>query len=492
MISLYFNINTGLSILKLNFLICLDLPTIVFYNENMSSFIENLKESVALPLHFTGRTGRGKAALSAPHEINSSSSLNEILIFARHENASDVHVGALKPVIFRQYGHLKNMTVEPLSADHISHLIAHALPTEIIDHFRKTGDTEYVHSIDGYGRFRIALMKQQNGWDLTARLIPMEISKFEETGMPASCAGLTKWSQGLVLVTGPAGSGKTTTLAVLIEMINQQRREHILSIEDPIEIVYEPKQCQITQREVHLHSHTQDNALRAALREDPDILVVSELRDLSNIQLAITAAETGHLVFGTMNTINASQTISRVIDSFPAEEQPIIRNMISETLRGVICQQLIPKKDGNGMVPAFEVMIVTPSIANLIRSNKIAQINNSIATSKAFGMVLMDNSLRNLASSGIIRLEEACERAVNPAAISQTVTGVTLPKSKFHETGPYKDRILNELLQNGILENASETEVRLNPDTQIEEELIRKIAGPDSDRVWKILKQMAP
>ena len=172
--------------------------------------------------------------------------------------------------------------------------------------------------------------------------------------MTAACANLTKWAQGMVLITGPAGCGKTTTLASLIEMINVNRHDHIITIEEPIEIVYEPKHCQITQREINTHTLSQANALRAALREDPDILIVSELRDLTSIQLAVTAAETGHLVFGTMNTTNAAQTISSVIDSFPAEEQGIVRNMISESLRGVISQQLIPKKDGTGMVPAYE------------------------------------------------------------------------------------------------------------------------------------------
>ncbi len=186
----------------------------------------------------------------------------------------------------------------------------------------------------------------------------------------------------MVLITGPAGCGKTTTLAALVDLINQTRHDHIITIEEPIEIVYEPKQCQITQREINTHTLSQANALRAALREDPDILVVSELRDLNTIQLAVSAAETGHLVFGTMNTVNAVQTISSIIDSFPAEEQSIIRNMISESLRGVICQQLIPKKDGTGMVPAYEVLIVNPPVANLIRSNKITQINNAITTGK--------------------------------------------------------------------------------------------------------------
>jgi twitching motility protein PilT len=458
----------------------------------MSINTDNDKRSAVLPVNFTGKTGRGPADLAVPSQINKNSSLNEILVFARNQNASDVHIGALKPVIFRQFGSLVNITTELLNADHISRLITAAVPKSVLDHFEKTGDAEYVHTINGYGRFRMALMKQRNGWDLTARLIPLEIPKFENTGMPASCAGLTKWAQGMVLITGPAGCGKTTTLAALVELINQTRHEHILSIEEPIEIVYEPKQCQITQREINVHSLSQTNALRAALREDPDILVVSELRDLSSIQLAVTAAETGHLVFGTMNTVDAGQTISRVIDSFPAEEQAIVRNMISESLRGVICQQLIPKKDGTGMVPAYEVLIVTSSVANLIRTNKTSQINNAITTSKSLGMILMDDSLENLANKDLISIEEACDRSTNPVVMRQLISHVAVKKVQFLEVGSNPERILKDLILFGILEEVSETQVRLKPNAEyFNEETVRKIARTDFDKIWGMLKQMS-
>jgi len=396
----------------------------------MSTIFDNEKGEPGLPVHFTGTTGRGHPVLEIPSQITPHSSLNEILAFARNKKANDVHLGSLKPIIFRQFSQLVTMTSEALNENQIRHLITTAVPKNVLNHFEKTGDVEYVHTINGYGRFRMALMKERNGWDLTARLIPLEIQKFENTGMPTSCAGLTKWAQGMVLITGPAGCGKTTTLAVLIEMINQNRHEHIISIEEPIEIVYEPKQCQITQREINTHTLSQANALRAALREDPDILVVSELRDLNSIQLAVSAAETGHLVFGTMNTIDAAQTISCIIDSFPAEEQPIVRNMISESLRGVICQQLIPKKDGTGMIPAYEVLIVTSSVANLIRTNKIAQINNAITTGKAMGMVLMDNFLESLAVNDLISTQEACDRATNPTNMLQIVNQMKLAKER--------------------------------------------------------------
>ena len=447
---------------------------------------DNAHES--LPINFVGMTGRGDPEFQAPLKININNSLNEILAYARQQNASDVHLGALKPIIFRQVGQLKNVTSEALDAELISTLISSAIPKDVLEEFERTGDAEYVHTIKGYGRFRMALMKQRDGWDLTARVIPMEIPKFESTGMPASCAGLTKWAQGLVLITGPAGCGKTTTLASLIELINQSRHDHIISIEEPIEIVYEPKKCQVTQREIKTHTLSQNNSLRAALREDPDILVVSELRDLSTIQLAITASETGHLVFGTMNTINATQTVSSVIDSFPAEEQGIVRNMISESLRGVICQQLIPKKDGSGMIAAFEVLIITPPVANMIRSNKIPQISNTMATSTSMGMILMDNYLENLAKKGLISNKEACERATNSAAMVQLLVRATIPKAKFLEIGPTGSMILNDLIQFGVLEEASISEVRLRANTKLDENFIKKVAKTDFDKIWAILQ----
>ena len=452
----------------------------------MTHDITDNKES--LPINFTGITGRGPAQFPVPTQISISNSLNEILAFARHLNASDVHLGASKPIIFRQFSQLKNMTSEILDAEKISSLISSSLPKEVLEEFEETGDVEYVHTIDGYGRFRVALMKQREGWDLTARVIPMEIPKFESTGMPNSCANLTKWAQGLVLITGPAGAGKTTTLAVLMELINQSRHDHIISIEEPIEIVYAPKQSQITQREINTHTLSQNNALRAALREDPDILVVSELRDLNNIQLAISASETGHLVFGTMNTTNATQTISSVIDYFPAEEQGIIRNMISESLRGVICQQLVPKKDGTGMVAAYEVLIITPPVANLIRSNKITQINNTMATSSNLGMILMDNYLENLAKKNIISSKEACERSNNPATMVQLLARTTIAKLKIMEASPNGAAILNDLIQFGVMEEASMAEVRLKPNVPLDENFIRKIAKEDFDKIWAILQ----
>ncbi|MCB9771382.1 MAG: PilT/PilU family type 4a pilus ATPase [Candidatus Omnitrophica bacterium] len=379
-------------------------------------------DSLSLPSTFIGTTGRGTPTFDPPDQITPNSSLNEILAFARKENVSDVHMTADKPITFRQFGKFKNATTEKISAAQIDTLITANLPKNMMAHFETTGDVEYVHTIVGYGRFRMTIIKQRNGSDITARVIPMEIPKFAETGMTDACINLTKWAQGLVLIAGPTGCGKTTTLAVLVEMLNQSRPEHIITIEQPIEIVYEPKKCQITQREIGMHTLTQDNALRAALREDPDILVVSELRDLSTIQLAVSASETGHLVLGTMNTVNAAQTISKLVDSFPADEQTVMRKMISESLRGIICQQLIPKVGGTGLVPAYEILIVNQSVANLIREDKIMQINNVISTGKTFGMKLMDTSLEELLSKKLISIDDAMERATNPNNLQKEMT----------------------------------------------------------------------
>ncbi len=345
-----------------------------------------------------------------PRKISPAHSLNEILAFARRENASDVHLSPQNPIVFRKAGRLTPVTSDALSAPHIHNILIKALPPKIMEAFEKSGDVEYVHAISGYGYFRLTLMKQRKGKELTTRLIPLEIPRFAATGMPTSCASLIKWSHGIILITGPAGCGKTTTLATLVEMINQRRSDHIVIIEDPIETIYEPNLCQITQRQIGTHTLSQVRALRAALREDPDVIVVGELRELSTVELAITAAETGHLVLATMNTVNAAQTISRLIDFYPTENQQMIRNLISESLRGIICQQLVPKKDGSGMAAAFEVLMNTPSVANYIRKGAINQIENTIAMGKSFGMVRMQDSLQSLVDKDMISMEEVRQR----------------------------------------------------------------------------------
>ncbi|MBF0548001.1 MAG: PilT/PilU family type 4a pilus ATPase [Candidatus Riflebacteria bacterium] len=376
-------------------------------------------DGTQLPKNFIGISGRGRLheklkpyAQQSPPEPAPGCSLDQILVWARTIQASDIHISPGKPVLYRQFGLLKSTSTPAFSVEQTFALIQNSqIEPRKLDLFNKCGDLETVLAIQGAGRFRVTLMKHLGGINITARVIPWLIRTFEETEMPASCKGLIKWAQGLILVTGPTGSGKTSNLSTFVEMINQTRQEHIITIERPIEIVFEPAKCQISQREVGSHTLSQNSALRGALREDPDILVVSELRDLDSIQLAISAAETGHLVFGTMNTVNAARTISRLTDSFAPEEQSMLQNMLSESLRGIICQQLIPRKDGTGVVPAYEVMIVTTAVSNMIRKEGIHQLASVMTLGKSAGMVTMDQSLKTLVESKIIAGEEAFIRA---------------------------------------------------------------------------------
>jgi len=354
------------------------------------------------------------AITRAPDAISADSNWAELLSFARHNQASDIHLSAGNPILLRRYGSLEPANPKAIEQITMQGWIESALTKKQLTEFNDKGDLEIIYTLDGWGRYRVTLMKQRRGWDLTARVIPDSIRSFEDAYLPESCRDLTKWAQGLVLVTGPVGCGKSSTLATFVEMVNQDRHDHIITIEEPIEIVYEPMHCRITQREIGPHTISRDAALRAALREDPDIMVISELRDLDTIRLAVSAAETGHLVFGTMNTTNAARTVYRLIDSFPPEEQGIIRNMISESLRGVISQQLIPRKDGQGMVPAYEVLLITSAVANMIRKDEAHQLGTAMITGKSQGMVLLDDSLRALVEKGLIEPAEAMARAYAP------------------------------------------------------------------------------
>ena len=366
----------------------------------------------SLPSDFVGDRGDGTYAGDAP-ELSADISLNEMLMRVRMMEGSDLHLSAESPIKVRRFTKLETFG-EPLSAEQVEKLIRKNISAEKLVIFEETGDVELIYVIKGGGRYRVTLMKHRSGWDFTARAISQSIPTLEAMKLPEVCAGLTKWAQGLVLVTGPVGCGKTTTLSSLVQMVNEERKDHIITIESPIEIIYPDSNCQMTQREVGIHTLSQANALKGALRQDPDILVVSELRDLESIQLAVSAAETGHLVFGTMNTTDAPKTISRLIDSFPPEEQEIMRSMISESLRGVISQQMIPKKNGEGVVMAFEVLKVTFPVANIIRKNDMHQIESAMMTGKGEGMILLDDSLKALVDEGLIEGEEAYYRASNP------------------------------------------------------------------------------
>lgn len=376
-----------------------------------------------LPSVFHGQRGGGELPFRPIESVNEDCSLFQILELARRVGASDVHLSVNNPVIFRQFSRLVNFSEFKLTQAQIEAIILKDIPSAQLEDFYSVGDYEMVLTVQGAGRFRSTLMAQRSGWDFAARVIANEIMPFEQLGLPESCEGLTKWAQGLVLVTGPVGCGKTTSLSTLVQMVNESRKDHIITVESPVEMVYPSSTCQMTQREVGTHTLSPANALKGALRQDPDILVVSELRDLETIELAVSAAETGHLVFGTMNTNNAARTITRLVDSFPPDEQEIIRSMISESLRGVISQQLLPLKDGTGVIPAFEVLLVTAPVANLIRKNEIHQLESAMITGKSAGMVLLDESLQKLIDDDLVDGKECYYRANNPKNFEKYLKG---------------------------------------------------------------------
>ncbi len=342
----------------------------------------------------------------------------ELLAFAKKENASDIHISSGEPPIIRIHGDIRKLDIPPLS-NHEVHNILYGILT---DRHRK--DFEEHHELDfslqygEMGRFRVNAFIQSRGESIVFRTIPTVIPTLEQLNMPKIVGELTKKEKGLILVTGPTGSGKSTTLAAMIDMINRDEKCHILTVEDPIEFLHRSKTSLVNQRELGPHTHSFANALRSALREDPDIILVGEMRDLETISLALTAAETGHLVFGTLHTSSAPKTVDRIIDVFPPNQQEQVRTMFSESLQAVITQQLIKKKDGTGRVAALEIMIGTPAVRNLIRENKIAQIPSSIQTGRQHGMQTMDQSLIELCQKDLIAKEAAEPLVSSPSVLS--------------------------------------------------------------------------
>ena len=338
--------------------------------------------------------------------------VDDYLAMGQQAGASDVHLGVNAPPIWRLHG-----TLQPIWSD-----APHLTPNDtkrLADGFlsdlhqrqlAERGDADFAYA-NSFGRFRTSVVRQRLGIDLVFRIINTNVRTMDELGLPEHLKLLTRYQNGLILVTGSVGSGKSTTLAGLVDQVNMERREHIITLEDPIEYVLEPKGCHITQREVHTHTRSFAAALRGALREDPDVIMVGEMRDLETISLAITASETGHLVLGTLHTGNASRTLDRLLDVFPPDQQEQIRIMVSESLRGVISQQLIPRSDGKGRVLALETLSNTPAVANVIREAKTYMLPGIIQTGKKQGMQLMDDSLIDLYNRGLISADEAYARA---------------------------------------------------------------------------------
>ncbi len=340
--------------------------------------------------------------------------ITQLLAFGVKNSASDLHLSAGVPPMLRVHGETRRLNLAPLDHAGVMGLIMEIMNDAQRKHFEGFLEVDFAFEIPGLARFRVNAFNQQRGAGAVFRTIPSKILTLEQLNAPRIFAELVQKNNGLVLVTGPTGSGKSTTLAAMVDYLNDHMQGHILTVEDPIEFVHMSKSCLVNQREVGAHTQSFSNALRSALREDPDAILVGEMRDLETIRLAITAAETGHLVFGTLHTASAAKTIDRIIDVFPGEEKEMIRAMLSESLQAVISQTLCKTADGLGRVAAHEIMLGTPAIRNLIREGKVAQMYSSIQTGNGIGMQTLDQSLRALITQGKISAAEARGKAKIP------------------------------------------------------------------------------
>jgi len=348
-------------------------------------------------------------ARSAP--AGAAGEIEQILAQATEAGASDVHVHSGAPLRFRIFGRLIDQTSEPLSAERAGGMALSLLSPQERALFEEHGEVDFSYTLAGQARFRTNLYRQLRGIDVTLRRIPLSPPTLEDLGLPNELARFTNYHQGMVLLTGPTRCGKSSTMAALVNLINEERAEHILTIEDPIEYLHRSSRCLVNQRNVGRHTQSFARALRAALREDPDVIVIGELRDRETVSLALTAAETGHFVLATLHTDNAVRTVNRIVGSFPPDQQEQVRAMMSESLRAVISQRLVPRADGSGMAAALEVMVVTRAISNLIRESKLVQIRSVLQTGKSQGMSLLDNSLAELVSRKVVTREEALRHA---------------------------------------------------------------------------------
>lgn len=333
--------------------------------------------------------------------------ISQLLNFAAQQNASDLHLSSGLPPMIRVHGDIKKLNVPDLTHEEVKALVYAIMSDLHRKTFEETLELDFSFELHNVSRFRVNAFQQQRGMSAVFRSIPSKIKSLEELRCPPVFKTLAQKPRGLVLVTGPTGSGKSTTLAAMVDFINQTQHSHILTVEDPIEFVHTPQKCVINQRELGPHTKSFAAALKSALREDPDVVLVGEMRDLETIRLAMTAAETGHLVFGTLHTSSAPKTVDRIIDVFPGEEKEMVRAMLSESLQAVIAQCLPKKKDGSGRVAAHEILIATPAIKNLIRENKVAQMYSTMQTGAREGMKTLDTTLDELVKAGLVAKEEA-------------------------------------------------------------------------------------
>ena len=339
--------------------------------------------------------------------------ITELLAFSVKQGSSDLHLSAGLPPMIRIDGDMRRVNLPPMEHKEVHGLVYEIMNDKQRRDYEEFLETDFSFEVPGVARFRVNAFNQNRGAAAVFRTIPSRVLTLEELGFGQIFRDLSMLPRGLVLVTGPTGSGKSTSLAAMIDYVNENRYQHILTVEDPIEFVHEGKKCLVNQREVHRDTHGFSEALRSALREDPDIILVGEMRDLETIRLALTAAETGHLVFGTLHTTSAAKTIDRIVDVFPGPEKAMVRSMLSESLQAVISQTLM-KKIGGGRIAAHEIMVGTPAIRNLIREDKIAQMYSAIQTGAAHGMQSMDQHLQRLVSQKSITRETAREKAKMP------------------------------------------------------------------------------
>ncbi len=339
--------------------------------------------------------------------------ITELLAFGVKNKASDLHLSAGLPPMIRVNGDVRRINLPPMEHKDVHAMVYDIMSDSQRKHYEENLECDFSFEIPNLARFRVNAFVQHRGAGAVFRTIPSKVLTLEELNCPKIFKDIAEYPRGIVLVTGPTGSGKSTTLAAMVNHVNENFYGHILTVEDPIEFVHEAKKSLINQREVGPHTLSFNNALRSALREDPDVILVGELRDLETIRLAMTAAETGHLVFGTLHTSSAAKTVDRIIDVFPAAEKDMIRAMLSESLRAVISQTLLKTKDGNGRVAAHEIMLGTPAIRNLIRENKVAQMYSSIQTGQSYGMQTLDQCLLDLVRRNLVAPVEAKAKAGN-------------------------------------------------------------------------------